>query len=147
MKPASKTAKSGPLNSEFVQQGLRAHRMGTKKVCEEERRMEIRRDPAIISAIRNRTILKFIYNGTPRVVEPQTYGLSKTGKEVLRAYQVSGESRAGVNSMPKLFDLSKITALERTHNRFAEAFPAHNLDDSAMVEVFATLAKPKAKAS
>jgi hypothetical protein len=41
--------------------------------------------------------------------------------------------------MAKLFDLSKIKGLEKTTQRFAEALPEHNPDDSAMVEIFATL--------
>ena len=47
----------------------------------------IRRDPLIISAIRQKSVLQFNYNGKLRTVEPQTYGLSITGQEVLRAYE------------------------------------------------------------
>ena len=106
--------------------------------------MGIRRDPAIISAIRERAILRFVYNGEPRVVEPQTYGLSSTGKEVLRAYQTSGGSRTGSTRLAKLFDVSKIVGLEKTSHRFSEALTVHNPKDSAMIEVFATLPHPKA---
>lgn len=130
-------------DSAFIERGLRAHKAATQKVQAAERHLGIRRDPTIISAIRDKALLKFIYNGELRVVEPQTYGLSNTGKEVLRAYQVSGGSRAGRSRMAKLFDLSKIKELEKTTRRFAEALPEHNPDDSAMVEIFATLPAPK----
>jgi hypothetical protein len=86
---AQKTKSRAPL-PEFVQQGLRAHREATRNVHAEERRLGIKRDPAIIAAIRKKFVLKFIYNGELRTVEPQTYGLSTAGKEVLRAYQKSG---------------------------------------------------------
>ena len=143
MKSVSKTTKGGPAVSELVQKGLRAHRAATKKIYEEERRMGIRRDPLIISAIRDKAVLKFVYNGERRVVEPQTYGLSNTGKEVLRAYQTTGGGRTIGTRMAKVFDVAKIRDLERTSDRFAKALSAHNPDDSAMLEVFATLPKPK----
>jgi hypothetical protein len=41
----------------------------------------------IISAIHRKSVLRFSYNGKVRTVEPQTYGLSTTGREVLRAYE------------------------------------------------------------
>jgi hypothetical protein len=110
-----------------------------------ERQIGIRRDPTIISAIHDKAALKFIYNHEPRLVEPQTYGLSTTGKEILRAHQISGSGRNGCSQMAKLFDLAKISGLEKTAQRFAEALPEHNPDDSAMVEIFATLPLPKPK--
>ena len=101
------------------------------------------RNPLIISAIQRKLILEFSYNGKRRTVEPQTYGLSYTGKEVLRAHEISSDSRPGLSRMAKLFDLSKIKALEKTTERFAEALPEHNPEDSAMVEIFATLPRSR----
>jgi hypothetical protein len=98
---------------------------------------------AIISAIHRRSVLRFTYNGKVRTVEPQTYGLSTTGREVLRAYERSGPTVAKPSGMAKLFDLEKISELQETGEDFREALPAHNPDDSAMVEVFATLPPPK----
>ena len=45
--------------------------------------------------------------------------------------------------MAKLFDLKKISGLRESEQTFQEALPAHNPDDSAMVEIFATLPAPK----
>lgn len=101
------------------------------------------RDPLIISAIRRKAVLKFTYNGKLRTVEPQTYGLSTTGREILRAYErptTNGLKRSG---MAKLFDLKKISNLRDSGQKFREALPAHNPNDSAMVEIFATLPAPK----
>ena len=95
-------------------------------------------NPAIVSAICRREILAFVYHGERRTVEPQTYGISKTGKEVLRAYQTGRGSRVG-----KLFDVSKMTELTKTAEKFKEARPGHNPKDSAMVAIFATLPVPK----
>ncbi len=44
----------------------------------------------IISAIRNQQTLSFNYDGQPRIIEPHTYGVTTTGKESLRGYQVQG---------------------------------------------------------
>jgi hypothetical protein len=130
-------------DSAFIARGLRAHKNATRKILAAERQIGIQRDPLIISAIRRKSVLKFSYNGKPRTVEPQTYGLSTTGREVLRACErpaTNGAKRAG---MAKLFDLKKISGLRESGQTFQEALPAHNPDDSAMVEVFATLPKPK----
>jgi len=106
------------------------------------RPLEIRRDPVILSAIRRKSVLKFIYNGKLRTVEPQTYGLSTTGRNVLRAYERPALNSAKHSGMAKLFDVKKISGLRESGETFREALPAHNPDDSAMVEIFATLPPP-----
>jgi hypothetical protein len=84
----------------------------------------------IVAAIGNKSALKFTYDGEERIVEPQTYGLSTAGKEVLRAYQKSGGSRSGQSHIAKLFDGAKISNLQTTNETFAEALAAHNPDAS-----------------
>jgi len=39
--------------------------------------VDIKRGPAIIATIRKKLVVKFIYNGELRTVEPRTYGLSR----------------------------------------------------------------------
>jgi predicted DNA-binding transcriptional regulator YafY len=129
--------------SAFIARGLRAHKNATRKICATERQIGIQRDPLIISAIRRKSVLKFSYNGKLRTVEPQTYGLSTTGREVLRAYERPATNGAKRSGMAKLFDLKKISGLRESGQTFQEALPAHNPDDSAMVEIFATLPAPK----
>ena len=129
--------------SAFIARGLRAHKNATRKILATERQIGIQRDPLIISAIRRRSVLKFSYNGKLRTVEPQTYGLSTTGREVLRAYERPATNGARRSGMAKLFDLKKISGLRESGQTFQEALPAHNPDDSAMVEIFATLPAPK----
>jgi hypothetical protein len=99
----------------------------------------------IVEAIENKSVLRFSYNGQERIVEPQTYGVSATGKEVLRAFQKSGGSKSGQSQIAKLFDMEKISGLKKTGEHFCEALAAHNPNDSAMVEIFASLPKPKKK--
>jgi hypothetical protein len=95
-----------------------------------------------VSAIKNKQVLRFKYDGKERIVEPQTYGISIAGREVLRARQVGGESGSGQLRMAKLFDLEKISNLRKAGTAFSGALPAHNPNDHVMVEVFATLPKP-----
>jgi hypothetical protein len=95
-----------------------------------------------VSAIRNKCVLRFIYKGEERIIEPQTYGVSRTGKEVLRARQIGGGSQSDEARIAKLFDVEKISRLKKTRSRFTQALPEHNPDDSAMKEIFATLLKP-----
>lgn len=99
----------------------------------------------LISAIKKREVLRFIYGGKIRIVEPQTYGISTTGHEVLRAFQTGGRSHSGQMKMAKLFDVSKILELEKTGQHFLEALPSHNPQDSAMIKIIVSL--PKAKRS
>ena len=92
-----------------------------------------------ISAIENKEVVSFVYNGEQRTVEPQTYGVTTTGNRVLRARQIGGGSRSGQSQIAKLFDLKKISALRKTGVHFERALPEHNPNDSAMAEIFASL--------
>ena len=44
----------------------------------------------IPSAIQNRNLLSFNYDGYSRTVEPHTYGIDGKGHHAIRAYQVAG---------------------------------------------------------
>jgi hypothetical protein len=48
-------------------------------------------NPIIAEAIQDRRRLSFAYNGKPRIVEPQCYGIGERGTELLRAYQPQGD--------------------------------------------------------
>ena len=124
--------------------GLEAHRRASRNVKANALKQlgKPKRDRTILSAIKNKEVLRFKYNGKERIVEPQTYGISIAGREVLRARQVGGASGSGQLRMAKLFDLKKISHLRKAGAVFAAALPTHNPNDSAMVEVFATLPKP-----
>lgn len=57
------------------------------------------------------TKLTIWYGGGPRLIEPHAYGLSKKGRELLKAYQVSGYSNSGHPTGWKTFRVDKITAI------------------------------------
>jgi len=127
----------------FAREAAAAHRRASEK-AKNFALKELgapRRDSTILSAIENKEVLRFVYSGKQRIVEPQTYGVSIAGREVLRGHQVGGGSTSGRSQIAKLFDLAQMSDLEKTGGRFSAALPEHNPRDSAMVEVFATLPK------
>ena len=98
----------------------------------------------VIAAIKNKRVLSFFYDRTPRVVEPQTYGISTAGHPVLRGYQVTGGSKSGRTTGLRLYELAKMEGLRDTGIRFAQAQPQHQRKDSAMSRVIISLPMPKA---
>jgi predicted DNA-binding transcriptional regulator YafY len=100
------------------------------------------REKTIIDAIRNRKVVEFSYDGQPRIVEPQTYGISTAGHPILRGYQRAGGSISGYTTGLRLFEIVKISQLQQTGERFAEARPEHNPNDRAMSKVIISLPPP-----
>ena len=90
----------------------------------------------ICTAIENRRIISFNYDVGNRVVEPYCYGISSTGKELLRSFQISGFSRSRNPSGWRLFKLSKMTNLTITDDIFEKNKPKYNPKDSAMKKIF-----------
>jgi len=88
----------------------------------------------IVRAIDERRRLRFVYNGRPRLVEPQCYGLGRRGTELLRAHQLQGGTQA-----EPLFDVSRIVDLVLLDERFTHPGPNYRPDDSAMRTIFAQL--------
>ncbi|MGQ4876126.1 MAG: hypothetical protein ACP6IY_18830 [Promethearchaeia archaeon] len=90
----------------------------------------------ICIAIQSRKLLSFSYDGGIREVEPYCYGITKKGKEMLRAYQVDGYSKSGNRQGWKLFDVSKIFRLEIIDKTFINIRPEYNPNDSVMIRIF-----------
>ena len=97
------------------------------------------KEKTIIDAIRGQKVLEFSYNGQPRIVEPQTYGINMAGHPILRGYQRSGGSVSGYTKGLRLFELKKIAHLRETGEQFTRARPEHNPNDSAMSKVIISL--------
>jgi hypothetical protein len=88
----------------------------------------------ILNAIKNKQQITFVYHDILRVAEPQCYGISTTGKEILRVYQISG----GTQPEP-LFEVAKMANLRTLNEYFVEPGPNYKRGDSAMREIFAEL--------
>jgi predicted DNA-binding transcriptional regulator YafY len=88
----------------------------------------------IVDAILHKRRLRFTYNGQPRVVEPQCYGVGVNGTELLRAHQLRG----GETREP-LFEIRKMQDLRVLDESWAAPGPHYRKDDSAMRIIFCQL--------
>lgn len=93
---------------------------------------------AIIDAIRNRKVLTFTYNGIARVVEPHAVGVSRTGNDALRCYQIQGGHITPGHEWD-FCDLSQISAMRETGDVFAGARPGYRPGDKHMTRIYAEL--------
>ena len=62
----------------------------------------------IVVAVEQRRLLKLAYSQGNRIVEPHVYGLDGGGRELLRCYQLAGESTSGERAGWKLLRAADI---------------------------------------
>lgn len=89
----------------------------------------------ICTAISLRAVVRFRYSSILRVAEPYCHGFSTAGHEVLRAYQVEGESASGEALGWRLFSLDEVSDLEVLQQHFITNRPGYTPTDAAMAEV------------
>jgi predicted DNA-binding transcriptional regulator YafY len=88
----------------------------------------------ICSAIKSKQLIQFNYEDSTRIVEPYCYGVSGTGNEVLRAYQVKGQSKSGNPMGWKLFSASKMENIMISDEFFAIGH--HYGEESVIKEIY-----------
>jgi hypothetical protein len=88
----------------------------------------------IAASILQKRRLRFTYNGQPRLVEPQCYGVGAHGTELLRAHQLRGGA-----AREALFEVAKIHQLEVLEESFLRPGPNYRKNDSAMLLIFCQL--------
>lgn len=93
----------------------------------------------IKTAIQNKQLLSFVYDGYPRVVEPHTYGLDKKGHPAIRAYQVRGGSESGEYVGWKIFHANEIQNLSVLQEHFAHVRSGYKRNDSFFNSIYAQL--------
>lgn len=93
----------------------------------------------ITTAIRNRQLLSFSYDGFVRTVEPHCYGIDNNRHEALRAYQVGGGSESGEYVGWKLFHVSEMRGVTVLQEHFANPRPKYKKGDSAFSTIYAEL--------
>ena len=91
-------------------------------------------NPILVESIRKKRRLRFSYNGKPRLVEPQCYGIGNKGTELLRVHQLHGGSQR-----EPLFDVAKIENLVMLDETFAKPGPNYKKNDSAMATIYCQL--------
>jgi hypothetical protein len=92
----------------------------------------------LTSAILNRQVISFTYDGLRRVVQPATFGQTTTGKFALRGCQVNGASRRNHVPCWELYSESKIVGASPTGEVF-ESFvlSGYTRGDSAFTRIIA----------
>ena len=93
----------------------------------------------IIEAIRSKRLLAFVYHGSPRIVEPHTYGFDKWRREMLCAYQVQGVSRSGDAHGWRTFVVDEMADARLETRHFEAPRADYCRDDGAFVEILAQL--------
>jgi predicted DNA-binding transcriptional regulator YafY len=94
-------------------------------------------DSTILTAIRDRMLLEFSYDGWHRVVEPHTYGVNRKKHEVLSAWQLSG--KPGNEPDWRLFEIKRIENLRIGNKSFSGARDGYRRDDKRMAVTYAQL--------
>jgi hypothetical protein len=74
--------------------------------------------PAICDAIRLKRVVRFLYHGAVREVEPHVYGRDAGGSELLRAYQLRGHGDSGETEGWKMYHVEEISNLAVTFEPF-----------------------------
>jgi len=95
-------------------------------------------DSQICDAINNCNLLEFYYDGGARIVEPHCYGITKSGNEALRAYQVGGYSSSGSMGW-KMFELSKSRNLKVLDENFSGPRQGYKKGDKNMRKIYCEL--------
>ena len=93
----------------------------------------------LITAIREKKVIRFYYEGGYRFAEPHCYGVSKDGNELLRAYQTGGYSESGNPVGWKLLRLVELSNLSIMEDSFAGPRPQYNPKDKAMASIYCCL--------
>jgi hypothetical protein len=93
----------------------------------------------ISQAIGGRNLLSFSYHGLPRVVEPHAYGTSTRGNDVIRCFQIGGESESGEAFGWKLMLVDEIEQLTVLEARFAGPRDGYKQGDRGMSRIYRQL--------
>ena len=93
----------------------------------------------ICTAIQNMNVLTFTYDGFSRVVEPHAYGNDRKGNDVMRAFQIGGDSDSGDTIGWKLFLTSNIQDLQIQAQTFSSPRQGYRPGDKAMQRIYCQL--------
>jgi len=94
---------------------------------------------SIITAIRNRQLLGFRYDGRQRVVEPHIYGVNFKAHAVLSAFQLRGGSASGERVGWKMFLIDGMEDVRMLPDAFPGPRADYNPEDPSFSAVYAQL--------
>ena len=93
----------------------------------------------ICDAIRARRLIRFVYDGYERVVEPHLYGVNTAGHEAVRGYLVRGWSGSDASPGWRMYLVNRMEGLAALADSFSEPRAEYNPDDSQMERVYCKL--------
>jgi hypothetical protein len=91
---------------------------------------------SIVDAINRRVLLQFRYHGRLRTVEPYCFGVSTTGRDVLRAIEIGGRGSSNAVSFGKLWTLSEMSDVRVLEQTFTPDDPNYNPNDKGMTRIY-----------
>ena len=93
----------------------------------------------ICDAIRARRLLRFVYEGYERIVEPHAYGVNTAGHEAVSAWLVAGWSASETAPGWRMYLLDAMRDVAALAERFDGTRAGYNPDDPHFVRLYCQL--------
>jgi hypothetical protein len=93
----------------------------------------------ICDAIRTRRLLRFVYDGYERVVEPHLYGVNTAGHEAVRCYLVSGWSSSETSPGWRMYLVDRMEGVAALAESFTGPRGEYNPEDTQMERIYCRL--------
>jgi hypothetical protein len=91
---------------------------------------------AICDSIRARRLVRFVYEGYERVVEPHTYGVNTQGREAVSAWLTGGWSASAIEPGWRMYLVEEMRDVAALAEPFDGARPGYNPDDPHFVRIY-----------
>jgi hypothetical protein len=93
----------------------------------------------ICDAIRASRLLRFVYEGYERIVEPHTYGVNTAGHEAVSGWLVGGWSTSATEPGWRMFLVDQMRDVAALAEPFASPRGGYNADDPHFVRIYCQL--------
>lgn len=93
----------------------------------------------LCQAIKNRNTIQFKYKELNRIVQPACYGRNKKGNDMLRGYQIRGDTHSESPSSWKYFKVDNIEDGKILNEKFHESPQGYKKGDKHMSEIYCEL--------
>ena len=90
----------------------------------------------VCDAIRTRRLLRFIYEGYERVVEPHAYGVNTAGREAVSAWLAGGWSASATEPGWRMYLVDQMRDVAALAEGFDGARTGYNPNDTHYVRVY-----------
>ncbi len=93
----------------------------------------------LCNAIRARRLVRFVYDGYERVVEPHAYGVTRDGRELLTGWLVGGWSASALEAGWRSYHVDEMHDTAATATDFPGPRAGYNPRDPRLVHVYCHL--------